>query len=482
MVEEEINYEFAVIFNRYKTEDDNAEVFVPISVAEGNYNEEDKCFVDADQNVYHHICSNTKVGNVFAYRLDIMGLVSQFKDTSINKFKEQILLNMAKSDYVKLLSEGNGEFCPVQVHNSQNDETKLLDDYDTQVYLESLATKTKTKHIRVRLKNSLTPAVIADKLKKHVKGQDEAIKEIATLIWAKYNMPKIKKTNLFVIGPSSVGKTSLARAIKEDLNYPVSIYPLSNSTNGIDMLYEMLAKAYYDNGEDLEKTKNSIIIIDNLEKICSQKNNDSYENIAFQEELLHIINGCEASIVLENQAPLVLDTSNITFICCGNIFGDKFTEGVAGFAPERHNDEDIKKKLKAAGIISDLINSQMKFIEFADINKDKTIIKEIILDTEDGILDQMSKSFAPYGITIDDFNASLDKIIDKAIKENLSIQNITNIITNTLLKVIEKIGNNPGRYHKLIIGSNIIDNPEDFRLIPKQFKTRKKIKDRPRPR
>lgn len=485
MVEQNIANEFAVIFNRIKTEYDMIEQFVPVKVVEGYFHNDIECFIDADQNVYPHIASLSNIGNVFAARINIIDALNEFNDLSLTKIKEKILLELSQYDYYKNINENSEEYCHINMYNKETGELALFCDKNTDYFYETDENeKDLTTNSLVKINEeevNLTPNAIVKELKRTVKGQDEAITKIATIIWAKYNMPKINKTSMLVIGPSGVGKTTIFKKIKETLDIPLCIYPLSSKLNGYE-IEEMLLKLYYDTDMDIDKTENGIIVIDNFEEICSNRDKDEIRNFVIQNELLKTIEGCEKTFQLDEQTIIKINTSNITFICCGNILNNKSSDKTIGFNANDQNKQQSNIKIapqtiiNKGGIISKLVECIPIIIELNDINKNKGILKEILLDSDYSIFHQFSETFASYGIKIGNLDSTIDVIVENALKKDYSIQRLINITTNMFLKIVEKIGNNPNKYNKLIIGNNIIDNPTDYKLISKRIKVKKKEK------
>lgn len=482
MVEDNIINEFAVIFNRQKTEYDEIEQFIPVKVVEGYFIEELECFVDADQNVYPHIASLSNIGNVFAARINIIKALNQFDDMSLKKIKEEILLDLSQYVFYKNIDEESENYCQIRMYNKETGELSIFCDQNTESVNEQngsdkMLISNSSIEITGTKDTSLTPEDIIHEIKKTIKGQDEAVAKIATIIWSKFNMPKINKTNILLVGASGTGKTTIFKKIKEELDIPLSIYPLSSTLNGYE-IEEMLLKLYYDCGMDIDKTENGIIVIDNFEQICSNHDNDEIANFVFQNELLKIISGCEKVIQLDEQTIIKINTSKIMFVCCGNLINKKNNDITIGFSTkelEKQNNNDIPLIINNSGIISELVECMSIIIELNDISKNRQILKEILLKSDNSVLRKYAESFLEYGIKIENYDLTVDALIDNALKKGYGINKLINTSTNMLLKAIERIGNNPNKYNKLIIGNNIIDNPNDYKLIPKKIKVKKKI-------
>ena len=482
MVEENIINEFAVIFNRQKIEHNLIEQFIPVKVVEGYYNEDIACFIDADQNVYPHISSLTNIGNVFAARINIIQTLSEFNDMSLKKIKEEILLDLSQYDFYKNIDEESEDYCQIRIYNKETGELSIFCDKNTAQFNENdendkMLITSSSIEINDKQEINITPKDIANEIKKTIKGQDEAIAKIATLIWTKYNMPKINKTNMLVVGASGVGKTTIFKKIKEKLDIPLSIYPLSSTLNGYE-IEEMLLKLYYDSDMDIDKTENGIIVIDNFEEICSDHSSDELAKFMIQNELLKIISGCEKVIPLDEQTIIKINTAKITFICCGNFLNKKSNDITIGFSTKeqekQNNSIDTNAIINNSGIISELIECLPIIIELEDKSKNREVLKDILLNSDDSAFHQLAESFAAYGIKISNFDLTVDYLVDTALKKGYGVQKIINTITNMLLNVIEKIGNNPNKYNKLIIGNNIIDDANDYKLVQKRIKVKKK--------
>lgn len=79
------------------------------------------------------------------------------------------------------------------------------------------------------------------------------------------------------------------------------------------------------------------------------------------------------------------------------------------------------------------------------------------------------------GIEIENVDSVVDNLVENAIKKQIGARGLIGSSMNMFLKVFKEIGNNPNKYNKLIIGENIIDNPNDFELLTIKKKTKKKI-------
>lgn len=503
MVEENIANEFAIILNRVKTNYEMVEQFVPVRVVEGYYSEDEECFVDVNQNVYSHIASLSTVGNVFLGRTPIMEVLGQYKDMPLVKIRQKILSDLLKYEFFKNVDETSDEYCHVKSRDKETGKVYLFTDKDTDMYYEMFdktksisgeseeipkenTTDSKTP-VESKKEAELTPNEVMKAIKRTIKGQDEAIETIVTLLWVKYNLPIINKTNMLVLGPSGVGKTAIFKKIKEVLDIPLSIYSVTGTSQagykGHD-IEEMLIQLYYDAGMDLAKAENGIVVIDEFDKLSSQRDNGEIGTIAIQNELLKLIEGCERTIPLDNHRSITMDTSNIIFVGCGafsDLFESKETKHtIIGFNSGSNKEEKCEIKIdtetivESGGIIRELAGRLPIIIQLNDLNNNKEVLKDILLNSDESGLYQIIESLHSIGIEVENIDGIVDILVDNAIKKHIGARGLISSSMNMFLRIFREIGNNPNKYNKLIIGDNIVDDPNDFKLV--SVKTKKKTK------
>lgn len=508
MVEENIINEFAVICNRISSEYELVEEFVPVRVVEGYFCEEEDCFIDSDQNVYLHMTSLTNVGNVYVARISIMNALKENPDCTLSQIKEQLLLNLSKYDFFKSVDETSDEFCRIKVRNKETGEIHLFADKDVALHYEMidelknnyevhnkkpeanlLEAPKETNAKETTEETVLTPDQIINLVKKTIKGQDEAIETIVTLLWVKYNLPMINKTNMLVLGPSGVGKTAIFKKIKELLNVPLAIYSVTGTSQagykGHD-IEEMLSQLYYDAGSDIEKAENGIVIIDEFDKLSNNRETGDIGTTAIQNELLKLIEGCERTVQLDNYSSINIDTSNIVFVGCG-AFADLLDKPVKqmpviGFEAKQEAPKITKTKvdteliIEKGGIIRELAGRLPVVIQLNDLNNNKEVLKDILVNSDESSLYQIIASLKSIGIEIENYDSIVDALVDDAIKKHIGARGLTSASMNMFLKIFKEIANNPGKYNKLVIGNNIMNDSTDYELVSKPVKKKTRTK------
>ena len=180
----------------------------------------------------------------------------------------------------------------------------------------------------------ITPKSLFDFLEKNAVGQQEAKKTLAVAMYNHFKRIKlsregvhINKNNILLVGSTGVGKTFISSLLAKKLNLPFVIADANTITQAgyvggdvEDMLESLVRKA---NG-DLEKAQCGVIIIDEIDKICSQKTTSGRDpsGEGVQQALLKLIEGGEFKVgtgkgTEGKKKGFMFDTTNVLFIVAG---------------------------------------------------------------------------------------------------------------------------------------------------------------------
>ena len=499
---EDIN-ELAIIYKRVPTGKDMTVGFEPFKVVEGFYYPAEDVFVDVEQNAYCHIVGLSEIGNGYANRRSIYEFLKEYPDKTLEQIKETILEDAKRYTYTKNLNREDDSFSFITMYDKENDTELITEFYyetittiDEQVAKKNAPKKT-TSHAPEEeddeVQDFATPNDLINEVKKAIKGQDDVVEKIVSVIWMRYRYPNIPKSNVLMIGPAGCGKTAIFNKLKKVLGVPISMYGLAGvSQTGYQgaSVDEMLVKAYIDSGEDIEATENGIIFVDEFDKIGTNQNIGELGSSAVQNELLKIIEGVEKMIPIDERNSIVINTSNILFVCCGAF--SKLYEAAAyrpvGFENEPNNKKEDKRItteriIKEGGITRELARRLPVIAELTDISEKRDVLRDILLNAEDSVLMTRIKAIENEGIVFDkqDFDTLIELIIDKAVKAKIGASGLIDPVTNLFSKIFLDIENNPEKYNKLTITPNPIDGSIDYQLIPKKVKkrTKKKIDNPP---
>ena len=466
-----VEKEFAILFKR-KNIDASTQEFIPYKVIEGKFNDLDCSFLDKSDISYQHIAEMNFSGIAYASRVKIERTAEDFTNINVETIKKDLLEFASRFTYIRNTKEGPY----VMTANKDNPNNKIIySDEDTPRIYNFHETENKQYE---EIKLTLTPKEISQNIKETIKGQDEAIKTIGTVIWTAKNKD-LNVQNMLVIGPTGVGKTAIFKKLQKSLGIPVhiaSIPGLSQAGYEGRNVDEILLEAYYNCNKDINLTEHSIIILDEIDKIsANQSAQEGVSSTGVQNELLKIIEGCTRTIFLRNEfggeKPITIDTSKIIFVGVG-AFSEIYekSKNKIGF----QNEETEKTKITIDSLVEygmkeELLGRLPIIVELNSLTKEN--LKDIILNSDESIYKKIIKAIEDEGVTIDNQEEFIDMIAEDAIKRKIGARGLVATITNLTLDIFYEIASEKNKYQKVIIGKNIINDPKDYLLIVRNKST-----------
>lgn len=494
--------ELAVIFE-VEIDNDGFEEEIPVDIVEGYYNEDDQRFVDTKLYTYSHL-TKLEEGKAFALRYNISELLTKFPDKSLNEIKHILFDKYKKNSYsieyfkeepvIVMFDAETGKRSVLLDKDTAESLMFLYNDKELEDMMLSLETKdeeaSKTTKVEKEIvsqtettKNKeLNPHKLYKEIRKTVKGQDEAIKKIVTVIWENYSNDNKSANNMIVLGSSGVGKTEIFRQLSKILDIPLFIFGSAGMSQagykgtGTD---EILSNLIAFTKGDVEKAERAIVILDEFDKIAYKGvESGSVSTDGVQNELLKIVeDGTFVVKIYEHGLPVskTINTSHITFVGVGaftEILNIK-KEKSLGFGSNLTTKEIAKDKIKPEelikfGIKKELVGrmSEGGIIKLNDI--DLNTIKEIITNS----------SNSPYLHKI----RVIEKIIPKFIrnneeeiieeiaktvinnKDNLGVREVYNIIGTMFSNILFDISDPDENYQELEISKETVNDPKRYIL------------------
>ena len=323
------------------------------------------------------------------------------------------------------------------------------------------------------------PKDVLIELYKTVKGQDELVKTIVTTIWV--NLYSIgNKRNMLVMGPTGVGKTLVFETLSKILGIPI----LVTSTSGMSQagykggdLTEILTQYILKYGKDPNIDK-GIIILDEFDKLAYKgEESGSVSTMGIQNELLKMIEGNTYNVEV-GQRTCIFDTKSITFVCCGafqELYEDKKTPqkskiGFGSISSEESKKESqsMSDKLVSYGLKREIVGRLPIVLQFNALTKDN--LKDIILNSKTSEFQEYIRILKEFGIENINIDDLVDIIVNDAMERKIGARGLTSTIVNMFNNIMYEVFNNPGEYDTLHIGSNILNNPNDFTLSRSTYK------------
>lgn len=237
-------------------------------------------------------------------------------------------------------------------------------------------------------KSKLLPSQIKEYLDESVINQDYAKKILSVAVTnhsklLEYNAIKkdkigidIEKSNILLLGKTGSGKTWIIKQIAKYLKRPCVIVDASSLTKsgfvGEDV-NSIIAKLYREAGEDVSKTEQGIVYIDEIDKIAARDPENAGAQGSdiggrdVQYELLKLVEGGKVAIktggMLGQGSTVEIDTTNILFICGGAFTGiekkiaerlNKSIDNGFGFTNVKSENE-IQDEITYNGLIDNIL-------------------------------------------------------------------------------------------------------------------------------
>ena len=304
-----------------------------------------------------------------------------------------------------------------------------------------------------------------DILSYNIIGQEEAHKKILSTIWKNFSEHSDKAENIFVNGPTGVGKTETFQILANSIDVPIIFEDCTKfivAEEEGDYVEKILTDLFIASNGNINKTAHGIVVLDNIDKLASVASDMPTTNEVLQIILLKMIDNYKYMI---NNT--ILETKDITFVALGNYSGiERMNEPILGF-----NSPQIRKEYKDInfndindfGIIPEFLRCFPTLISMKALTQND--MKKILLESANSPLINLKKYYKHYGVSFTYDNNTILEIVNKAIQYDTGARGLQTVLTDTTFEADMEIAcNKIGTFKELIISAETINNPKKYIL------------------
>ena len=385
-------------------------------------------------------------------------MLTQIKDEKeLRKFIDEMLKKFDELDKSSIKK--------TSLKKDKNNSDTILKE-KTSVFLDSPSDK-ENKNIRRDIDTDELEAY----LKERIIGQDEKIEELVTVIADNYKTsnPHLIQRPL-LIGPSGVGKTETLKLMAEYLDIPFTRYStptLSGSGYVGNDIDDILRLAYYNSGRKEKICNESLIFLDEFDKINLRGNDVSDK--AVQNLLLNFLDGTVYDVEVNSGYRVQLDTT-LMCIVLGGAFEDIFKKkkkkiGFGDSESELNKITITDADIIEYGFIPEIVGRCNPKILYNNLTRED--LKNILLKGKLSPIYLKQQFYKEvYDVDLKVLDTYIDAVLDRVVDNNTGARELKQIVFSSFNNISHNLQSkkNRGKYSEVIVDKEILSDSKVYTL------------------